>query len=200
MTPEVTACLPGEQMKFAERISASCDPDPDSFHNIQIEDETTMEQPTDHEIEELLEQACVGSLDHLVEMLTYDPIAEVWNQFGIFAGIARSPRPGEHGYYVISEHTPSLCLSFQLPFDGDGRLAGCGRVVLETREEELETRVLTWETSCAIWEELADEFLGGIENLPLPSLDGSWCEADHRLLAALHDRMPSTEAGLRLIG
>ena len=62
---------------------------------------------------------------------------------------------GEYGYYVISEHTELLCLSFQLPFDRDGRLAGCGRVVLESREEDLDVRILSWDTSRAIWGELA---------------------------------------------
>ncbi|WP_299821447.1 hypothetical protein [uncultured Jannaschia sp.] len=147
-------------------------------------------KPTDDDIEELMTNACVSGLDDLVEMLIHDPIAEVWNQFGFLSGVSRSPRFGEHGYYAISEHTKLLCLSFQLPFDRDGRLAGCGRVVLETREEDLDARILSWDTSRAIWGELAQKIANELENLrSFDNPHGSTCQPNHRLLAALRGRV-----------
>ncbi len=147
-------------------------------------------KPTDNDIEDLMTNACVSTLDELVEYLTYDPIAEVWDRFGTFSGLSRSPRFGEYCYYVISEHTELLCLSFQLPFDRDGRLAGCGRVVLESRQEDLDARILSWDTSRAIWGELAPNIANEVANpLTLDNPHGSTCEPNHRLLVALRDRV-----------
>ncbi len=52
-----------------------------------------MKPPTDDDVEDLLKQACVSSLDGLVEILTYEPIAEVWNQFGFLEDHPTLPPP-----------------------------------------------------------------------------------------------------------
>ncbi len=77
-------------------------------------------------------------------------------------------------------------------------------MVLESREEELEARILSWDTSQAIWAELEGLIADRLEGLlPFPELSDCSCEPDHRLLVALRDgvRLPMRRDGpkLRLI-
>ncbi len=137
-------------------------------------------------IENFLGEAALSSLDEFVSHLTYDPIAEVWNQCGCYETIELSPFANELGYYMIFHHDRDLAVSFQLPFDAAGRLAGLGRVMLETRTRHLDGRILDRATSEAIHGELAGRIMHAIPTFGRLSMnpDGPECLPNHRFLTA----------------
>lgn len=137
-------------------------------------------------IDNLLENAGLSNLDELVSYLVHDPIAEVWDHFGSGKTFELSPFASEFGYYMIFDYDHDLAVSFQLPFDAAGRLAGLGRVMLETRDRHLDGRILDRATSEAIHGELVEdilEFIPTLDRLPYDP-DGTHCLPNHRFLAA----------------
>lgn len=137
-------------------------------------------------VEDFLENAGLSDLDDLVSYLIHDPIAEVWDLFGCGESFERSPFASEFGYYMIFDYDHDLAVSFQLPFDAAGRLAGLGRVMLETRDRHLDGRILDRSTSEAIHAELIEDIIKAIPKLDRPLLepDETHCLPNHRFLAA----------------
>ncbi|MBP0484510.1 hypothetical protein [Sagittula salina] len=141
------------------------------------------------DLEEFLSEAALTDLDDFVSSLTYDPIAEVWEAYGCYEGFKCSPFAGELGYYTIFHHNRDLAVSFQLPFDAMGALAGLGRVILETRTEQIEGRILDRATSEAIHGELVARIIKVIPTLT-PFSDNEreeYCLPNHRFLAPQAD-------------
>lgn len=117
----------------------------------------------------------------LEEVVRFDPIREVWEQFGSFQDIKRSARAGEYGVFEISHSDRNHALSFLLPFDESGALSGPGRIALESRNEEIESRQLDMAVSREIWAEIEGYIRDELPQLrdgPLP--DEHLCFPDHR--------------------
>ncbi|MCP1168594.1 MULTISPECIES: hypothetical protein [Limimaricola] len=121
-------------------------------------------------------------VESLEDVVRFDPIWEVWEQFGSFQDIKRSPRPGEHGVFEISDSDKNHSLSFLLPFDETGALSGPGRIALESREEEIESQELDMAVSREIWVEIEDDIRDALPQLGWESRPGNdgFCLADHR--------------------
>lgn len=118
----------------------------------------------------------------LESAVRFDPIWEVWENFGSFQDIKRSPRVGEHGVFEISDADENHSLSFLLPFDETGALCGPGRIALERREEEIESKELDMAVSRKIWAEIEDDIREALLELEWEAKpdDDGFCLADHR--------------------
>ncbi|UMA67074.1 hypothetical protein LVO79_18860 (plasmid) [Roseivivax marinus] len=119
-------------------------------------------------------------VDALEEMLIYDPIRKVWEDFGSWQDVCLSARPGEYGVYEISDTDETYALSFLLPFDRRGMLCGRGRVTLEDRYKVIEGRLLSDKISRDIFGEVWVEIEESLPDLKHRDYSGISCEADHR--------------------
>ena len=113
---------------------------------------------------------------------------EVYDHFGMFLTLMRSPRPGEYGVFAVHHNTERHCLSFQLPVDSSRNMTGPGRIVLESRTKELEEYVID---PCETLE-LKDRIIEcnpDIWERPMSYADpeDGRCQIDHRLLTAGRD-------------
>ncbi|MFT6533676.1 MAG: hypothetical protein ACJASC_003241 [Limimaricola cinnabarinus] len=129
---------------------------------------------------EFLEEVGVD-MEVLEEMLRHDAIDDVFFEFGSRQDLGLSARPSEHGVYEISDADENYSLSFLLPFDKNGALAGPGRITFEDRLSVIESRVLDMEVSHEIWTQVEEEIQEALPDLSGESTsDASLCLADHR--------------------
>ncbi|WP_417525580.1 hypothetical protein [Marinovum sp.] len=134
-------------------------------------------------------------VEQLEELVRYDPIWQVWEQFGSYQDIGASARPGEHGVFEISHGDEHYAISFLLPFDERGALSGPGRIALENRHSVIDSRELDMDVSWEIWAEVAGDIQDALPNLTgKTDISDDECLSDHRFWVAKQAEGPAPEA------
>lgn len=120
------------------------------------------------------------SVDELEHMVSTSSIHDIWEVFGSYRTIRRSARPQEYGVLEISNGDYDYSLSFMLPFDADGKFLGAARIVLNTKEDEVDCRDLDEFISSYLFSEVAAEIQEDLFELSWETVLGrDFCSADH---------------------